>query len=165
MKRFQLQLMSLCSLLLFVAGSVQFQGCSKANGYDAPSNLIPVTGIVTIDGQPLDYASINFIPKTGTAGLGGYAITDGDGKFTAIHLSSSEGLEPGTYEATFSKITMPDGSPVPAEMDAADAGAIQFLPQHLTEPNPGSNQHILTVTSVPQTVTFELSGKPTRRTR
>ncbi len=45
-----------CSFLwLLVAALVVTTGCSK-------SDLIPVTGTVTLDGKPLDGAAVSFVP-------------------------------------------------------------------------------------------------------
>lgn len=134
-------------------------GCSSSSGYDQPEKLVPVTGTVLLDGAPLGGASINFVPQAGTAGLGGFAITDSSGKFDALHISNVLGLPSGSYAVTFSKLAMPDGSPIPPDLDAADAGALQVLPRHLTEVFPEQHPFMLTVTTDPQTVTYQLQSK------
>jgi hypothetical protein len=56
-------------------------GCGSGAGY----KLAPVSGKVTLDGQPLAGATVTFQPeassKEGTAGPGSAAVTDAAGKF------------------------------------------------------------------------------------
>jgi len=68
---------SLIAVLLLSAG------CSK--------NLAEVSGTVTLDGQPVEEGSINFIPIEGNTGAGaGAIITKG-----RYHIASEKGVSPG----------------------------------------------------------------------
>jgi len=62
---------------LAVSGIVALSGCGRK------SNVVPVAGRVTLDGQPLANVAINFAPQTG--GLDGayasYGKTDADGRY------------------------------------------------------------------------------------
>lgn len=75
--------------------------------------MIPVTGSVAMDGQPLVGAMVEFHPTGKTKGNGGYGLTDETGNFTLSDYHSNPGCPPGEYGVTFSKITQPDGSPIP----------------------------------------------------
>src|SRR6267142_1970872 len=59
-------------------------GCAVLVGCGRKSNVVPVSGRVTVDGQPLANVAINFGPLTG--GLDGayaaYGKTDGEGRYT-----------------------------------------------------------------------------------
>ncbi|MEQ9410018.1 MAG: hypothetical protein RIK87_19940 [Fuerstiella sp.] len=107
-------------------------------------------------------ATVNFLPAGGTSGTGGFAVTDVAGQFEALHYSMATGLEPGIYNLTFSRLLMPDGNPLPEGQDAADVGAVESLPRHLTEVRQDDHPYRLTVDSVPQDVTFELTSKRKR---
>ena len=56
-------------------------GCGSGAGY----KVVPVSGKITLDGQPLAGATVTFQPeasgKEGTAGPGSAAVTDAAGKF------------------------------------------------------------------------------------
>lgn len=85
-------------------------GCNKAD----PS-LVPVTGTVTLNDQPLANATVTFIPKSGTPGFGGVGKTDAVGKYKLAGSRDNEsGIPPGEYRVVISKRLMPDGSDLPA---------------------------------------------------
>lgn len=87
-------------------------GCgSSETGPDI--EMIPVTGTVVMDGKPLAGAMVEFHPTGSTKGNGAYGLTDESGKFTLTDFHSNPGCPPGEYGVTFSKITQPDGSPIP----------------------------------------------------
>lgn len=156
MQRQELKLLLLCSCLIMA-------GCSESSSYQTPESLIPVSGKVTLDGEVLSGATLSFIPQNGTAGIGGYAITDASGSFEAQHQSTEQGLPPGNYAVTFSKLIMPDGNPIPEGKDAADVGAVQALPPFLSEMRSNGPSYLVTVGATPQTVTFDLESKLKRR--
>src|SRR5207249_460541 len=99
-------------LALAVLGTVAvLWGCDRS----ADPSLVPVSGTVTADGQPLANATVTFIPKDGTPGFGGTGKTDGSGKYTlAGSRDNAPGIPPGEYRVAISKRLMPDGSEVPA---------------------------------------------------
>lgn len=145
---------------LLVVGTITCAGCGKADqGYDSPEGLIPITGTATLDGEPLAGATISFLPESGTAGMGGFAITDATGNFKAQHYSQAEGLEPGTYKVIFSKLLGSDGNPIPEGKDAADVGAVESLPPSLSQVQNDNHKHMLTVNQSPQTIEYVLSSK------
>ncbi|UUO07732.1 hypothetical protein M4951_05335 [Blastopirellula sp. J2-11] len=66
---------------LLVCGLMVFAGCA------APSDIdrIPVSGMVTVDGQPLDHGTIQFFPQGDTKGpMSGGRIANGRYQLDAI---------------------------------------------------------------------------------
>src|SRR5262245_53655961 len=63
---------------------VAIVACAAPAGCGRKSNVVPVSGKVTVNGQPLANVAVNFGPLTG--GLDGayasYGKTDADGRFT-----------------------------------------------------------------------------------
>jgi len=85
-------------------------GCGKTD----PS-LVPVSGTVTLNDQPLANATVTFIPKDGTTGFGGVGKTDAAGKYRLAGSRDNEpGIPPGEYRVVISKRLMSDGSELPA---------------------------------------------------
>lgn len=71
-------------ILLIVQAGCSEQGCQ-------------VTGIVTLDGQPLSDASVEFIP-TSNSGRIANGRTESDGKFQLTTSKSVSGVFPGQYK-------------------------------------------------------------------
>src|SRR5207244_5850195 len=87
-----------CSSLLFAAG------CGVSSS--------PVSGVVTVDGQPHGELVISFVPVEG-GGLTAVGKADDDGKFQMGTEKPTNGVKPGKYKVTV--------SPGPAK-DAVFAG-------------------------------------------
>ena len=83
---------SFVSLLLVAA--VTLSGCSS-------DKSCKVTGVITMDGQPLEEANVSFVPKTEGEGGGVLAsgITDSTGTYKLQTLSGKimQGTLPGEY--------------------------------------------------------------------
>jgi len=96
----------------FVAGT----GCDTArSAKDIPAGLVPFSGTVTLDGEPLASATITLIPTApaGGSALDSGAVTDSNGRY---ELKSAEGRAsgalPGEYRVVISRLTKPDGTVV-----------------------------------------------------
>jgi hypothetical protein len=118
---------------------------------------------VLLEKKPIAGVSVNFIPQQGTSGLGAYAVTDESGKFQLTHYSHAEGISPGTYAVTFSKLACPDGSPIPPDAVAADVGAVETLPTEVTVVDPeGNHPYMATITGPQSDLSFELKARKRR---
>jgi hypothetical protein len=102
-------------------------GCSQAPD-DGPEKLVPVSGMVSVDGDAAEGVALSFQPVAGTAGTGGFAATDLTGSFKVVHRSGQEGIEPGSYTVTASRVLTPEGNPVPSGESAMDHNAEETLP-------------------------------------
>ncbi|WP_044301066.1 hypothetical protein [Rhodopirellula sallentina] len=75
-------------------GSVCLTGCDTGSGVDYSSlGLVPVSGEVTLDGEPLGGAVVFFEAPDLTQA---YAKTDDQGKYTIKFNSEIEGVQPGS---------------------------------------------------------------------
>ncbi|MFH1920920.1 MAG: carboxypeptidase-like regulatory domain-containing protein [Planctomycetota bacterium] len=117
--------------LLMLLVCVVFSGCSE--GGPPPLEVYPVTGTVRLDGEPIGGVSIAFVPDGG-AGGGGFAVSDDAGKFSLKSNDQRDGVPAGKYRVLFTKMTMPDGSPIPEGEMAADVGAENSLPEIYNDP-------------------------------
>jgi hypothetical protein len=63
---------------------------------------VPVTGTVTLDGQPVAGANVSFSPTSG-GGKAAVGTTDASGKFTLTTMKSGDGAVPGAYLVTITK--------------------------------------------------------------
>ncbi|MCA8982466.1 MAG: hypothetical protein KDA76_01790 [Planctomycetaceae bacterium] len=115
-------LLHLFSLLL-----VGILGCAGDPGEQR--QLIQVSGIVSLDGSPVEGVTVWFVPRTGTPGNGGTGTTDATGKYTLQEANGQTGVMPGQYDVMFSKFAMPDGTPVAADVQPESVNAKQFMPR------------------------------------
>ena len=121
-------------------------GSDAAPGY--VSQLVPVSGLVKVDGVPTAGVDVTFVPdqrlpgKSENAGGNATAVTDAEGKYVlytppgggiaAENAELMKGAVPGKYAATFHLWVLPDGSPWAlsgsAKMGPALMGAVEKLP-------------------------------------
>lgn len=104
-----------------------------------PRDLVPVNGTVTLDGKPIQWANLAFIPETLDMGRGGVACTDPNGRFHAVTLQGRRGLKRGEYAVTISARKPRDGwSPGPdvtqEELDREFARAREVFPEPYISP-------------------------------
>ena len=78
-------------------------GCGKGDG---PA-LAPATGVVTLDGKPLENARVMFHPKEKAARYS-YASTDASGRFQMSTFGMNDGALVGAHTVTISKVDMPE---------------------------------------------------------
>ncbi|MCA9101532.1 MAG: hypothetical protein KDA63_10295 [Planctomycetales bacterium] len=88
--------------LVTLAGALSLVGCA-----DKPYELAPVSGVVTLNDQPLVNASVNFQPvAAGTSaapGPGSFGRTDDRGRFQLRTVDlDAEGAVVGTHRVTVS---------------------------------------------------------------
>lgn len=98
-----------------VAMTVLLIGCGRA------LDTVPVRGIVTFNGKPVDGAALALMREAGR-GPAGFAVTDAEGRFE-VRTGKCLGLLPGKYVVTLQKmdsssLNIPD--PLPAGMTVAD---------------------------------------------
>lgn len=91
--------------LLIAMGVV---GCGAETG-----GRRPVSGKITLKGQPIDEGTIQFMAKDGAGGFGGAPIKDGQYEIPAKH-----GLTPGAYEV---RISAPEKRSLPQEESPGQA--------------------------------------------
>lgn len=106
----------LCSLSMVLACALS--GCGGGASYE----LVPVSGRVTLDGQPLANARVNFQPtrdQTDT-GPGSSGVTDAEGKYVLSVAGETEtaGAVPGKHMVTISANA--GGEPASDAAPAAD---------------------------------------------
>ena len=85
---------------IWVVAAVALAGCS---GDPNRSQLVPISGTVTLDGVPLANAVVAFSPAGSTRGVGSLGRTDSGGKYTLATPQGSPGVVPGEYKVTVSK--------------------------------------------------------------
>jgi len=146
----------LVSVLMFAA-TLSLTGCDDGG----PGELVPLTGVVLLDGTPVSDVSLTLVPQIGVQGRGGYAKSTGDGSFEFQTSPEDMGVSPGKYRVLFQKYAMPDGSPIPPNTSAADAGLVNEMPALYS--NPETSPVFAEVsTDATEPLRFELESRPKR---
>lgn len=111
-------------------------GCgSEVKGPD----VVPLSGTVKVDGQPVAGARISFIPSDPkTNAVSG--LTKEDGQYE-VYYGSRSGAPAGDYKVAISYLTLPDGSPYKASPGGLDVDqmkmqgkVVESLPPKVSDP-------------------------------
>ena len=129
----------------------------------APKSVVPTTGVVTMDGKPLDFARVTFVPQSGSEqSYGASGSTDSAGKYEMTSLVGNEGIvgaPPGLYKVTIIRMVKPDGTVVsPDKMEPPMLSAARMsLPMQYggTDTTPLE----VTVSTTGGTYNFDLKSK------
>jgi len=121
--------MSVRSWCLLGLGLVFASGCSDGVAPEIVPSLEAVTGKVLIDGKPSAGVAVTFVPAENNTGNPCSGSTDASGAFSLTHRTGATGIPAGDYVVVFSKMTMPDGSPIPEGQTAADVMAVDQIPE------------------------------------
>lgn len=98
---------------------------------------VGITGVVTVEGKPIDGAVVQLLPKGATAGDGGLGAVDSEGKFTVISSRQEHsGIPPGTYTVVVSRLVDQQGKLLPEGAGQADyPDGFDSIPPPYSTPN------------------------------
>jgi hypothetical protein len=100
----------LLSLRVVVIASVSLTSGACGSSSKGPA-VVPVSGVVTLDGKPLAGAQVTLIPQGATAGQAAMGRTDAAGVFEVVTVDRQEkGAAEGSYRVLISKKVNPDGT-------------------------------------------------------
>jgi hypothetical protein len=87
----------------YVVGLLIVVALSGCSGGDKPK-LAPVTGLVTLDGQPVEGAAVMFVPTAG--GRPAQGLTDAQGHFELMTFKTGDGALLGEHRVSVTKMTL-----------------------------------------------------------
>ena len=95
-------------------------GCKKGG----LQGLVPLSGTVTYNGEPVEGAQLTFAPDDAANGRSALAKTEADGSFKAMTLVPGDGIMPGSYKVAVRKMTEPpaNGSDLPVNTAEETSG-------------------------------------------
>lgn len=141
----------LSSLLAATGVLTALAGCSGDDGVE----LVPVTGVVKLDSQPLANARVVFMPKSGRPSAG---MTDAEGRYELFYTVDEPGVLPGPHTISISTFVEPDS-------DTDDPVRQKGQPESI--PSIYNRKSTLTQEITPEhsePVNFELKSKTDGRT-
>lgn len=84
---------------IIVAGLATYAGCGGPEGVPG---VVKVSGTVTLDGTPVEAATVSFRPEGDARAASGR--TDANGRFQLTTLNPGDGALPGSYKVSISKV-------------------------------------------------------------
>lgn len=104
---------------------------------DSGPDMAPVTGVVTLDGAPVENAAVMFVPEAG--GRPATGLTDAEGKFSLETLKPGDGALVGKHKVTVTGVKV---TGIQATEDglsgAVNPGEVReqwFVPQKYSTPD------------------------------
>ncbi len=95
------------NVVVFALAVAVLVGCG---GTKSEIKTVPVTGVVTLDGQPVAGATVTFSPKSAD-GRAASGITDQSGRYTLTTAGAGEGAVPGSYAVAITKVAAQQAAP------------------------------------------------------
>ncbi len=100
--------MRMLSASLVVILGMGLAGCQSRPTDPNRPKTVPVSGVVTYKGQPVEGATVTFVSTAGKHGAVG--TTDAAGQFALTTFAPKDGAVPGTYQVAIQK-TVLEGAP------------------------------------------------------
>jgi hypothetical protein len=125
-------------------------GVAAINGCQPHTNRLAVSGAITLNGQPLDGASIRFTSVDGVKSANGALVQNG-----RFQIPKAKGLLPGTYHV---EISAPDSKAAPVLVGAGPGQpGVRTAPERVpAEYNVNSKQTIEVKTDGDNNFTFDI---------
>ncbi len=148
-----------CLSLVAVALSLPclLGGCGAGDHPDT----YPVGGVVTLNGQPVAEATVNFFPVA--EGQSSVGRTDAQGRYELTTFDPGDGALPGEYQVAISKYELPSGAAdvdtEPSEEGSSDPESLvpqNVLPERYASPQ--TSELRATVSEGTNRLDFELQG-------
>lgn len=86
--------------------AVTLLGCAGAEGDSDRPATFPASGVITLDGSPVEGAQVAFNPED-PKGQGAFGRTDAEGRYELTTFETSDGAVPGKYIVTVTKYDVP----------------------------------------------------------
>ena len=115
-------------LVLLSLGAV-VSACAIGAGCRSGVELLPVSGVVTLDGKPVDQATVLFKPESGPVA---YGQTNADGRFE-LSTAGRKGAVPGKHKVSITK-TKVSGVGNDEMVDPEKVKTEWIVPQKYTDP-------------------------------
>lgn len=100
-------------LMASLGGLCLLAGCGSSASAAPKLDRTAVSGVVTLDGNPLPGACLKFVPLNKTPGFGGTAVTDDQGRYQASAGDGEAELAIGDYQVLVTLGAPPEDADAP----------------------------------------------------
>ncbi|MFZ4610034.1 MAG: hypothetical protein ACOYNM_09470 [Gemmataceae bacterium] len=107
---------------------------------DKRPTLVPIQGKLTLDGVPLPFKHVKFLPENVTPGVGGGGVSDKDGNYSLLAIRPGSikdeiGVPPGTYRVIIVEpLFDPEAVAIPTNPESGPAPAVGISLPKKTNP-------------------------------
>jgi len=117
-------------IAVFLVGIVSVIGCGKAR----LPGLTKCEGTVIWNGKPVEGAFVAFSPRNNSDGRSAGGATDANGKFKATTLDDNDGIMPGEYVVTITKMAETrEGGPEVGDPTDSRTNRGRHVPETITQ--------------------------------
>ncbi len=149
---------------LVVAGLIS--GCGGGAAKAPVEKLVNAAGSIKVDGKPVDGVRVRLTPINETKSVGGaWAVTKEDGTFTLTHWTNKEGIAPGSYLVTFSRLVKPDGTPLGPTDSPALVQAKETIAPKWSNPTPDQMAAVMRRVDIPESGKTDIEFSVTSSTK
>ncbi len=115
---------AIATAVTLLAG-LTLHGCG---GSGSSVELVPVSGNVTLDGQPLEGAIVRFEPINVEEGRSSFGTTDAQGHYELQYTRDKMGAVPGQHAVRFSKLDSSEQETLPPEFNSSSKHTAEVAP-------------------------------------
>lgn len=137
--------------LCLIFALIVLSGCGATN-----TALVPVSGIVTMNGQPVAELIVTFTPTGETLGNGALGGTDTGGRFTLMDVRGDAGAYVGEYRVSLYPTPTGDTAGLPTDVVSSGAAGI---PAIFLDPNNSPLRAIVPKSGAEVEVVLATNGK------
>lgn len=95
---------------------------------------VPVKGKVTLDGKPVEGATVQFAPEQGSSGRAASGLTKSDGTFELTTVGGGAGAVPGKYKVAITK----RATAGPAQAPKSQEEAMKAIQEQMAKGGPAA---------------------------
>ena len=144
-----------------ICGALMAAALLAAAGCDGKPKLVAVTGVVKLDGKPVNGVRVYFWPKDSTAKTSvnqlAIGFSDKEGRFS-LRGTNGDGIAAGDYKVTFARPMTRAGKATDKQnQKPEEVGAQESLPPSLTDPQ--LTTYTATVSEASNRFDFDLPSK------
>ncbi len=138
---------------IFTACLIALAGCSSR------SNKVPITGSLTVDGEPGSLATLTFWPGDPNGEGAGTVFTDDKGNFVSGDAKTGTGFTPGEYKVTVSRFLDRHGKPAQVSGKKSEASLETPAKESIPATYRDRNNTPLSINVTHDSATFTLEVK------
>lgn len=143
--------------LVACVGLISLSGCFGGN-----SDVGSVTGTITIDGEPINYAKVTFMPTQGRASVG---LTDANGVYKLVYVIGQDGALIGNHKVIIQSEVVKE--PAYGQEDGGTKDPVRTTGRKELLPKENCDRNLTKLTAIVESgtneINFDLTSKKKKK--